>query len=83
MGNKSTVAVNGTTFQMVWNQARCPTEGGGVLSCFLHCVFINDLQNCLENVDTKFGVHNVKSTNPALADDIVCISVSPVGLQKC
>lgn len=46
-------------------------------------MFINDLQNCLENVDTKFGVHNVKSTNPALADDIVCISVSRVGLQKC
>lgn len=45
-------------------------------------MFINDLQNCLENVDTKFGVRNVKSTNPALADDIACISVSLVGLQK-
>lgn len=41
-------------------------------------MFINDLQN----LDTKFGVHNVKFTNPALADDIDCISGSPVGLQK-
>lgn len=45
-------------------------------------MFINDLLNCLENVDTKFSEHNVKSTNPALADDIACISLSPMGLQK-
>lgn len=45
-------------------------------------MFINDLLNCLENVGTKFGEHNVKSTNPALADDIACISLSLLGLQK-
>ena len=32
--------------------------------------------------NTNFGVYNVKSTNPALADDIACLSSSPVGLQE-
>lgn len=79
--NESTVAVNGATSQ--WFEIKQDVRQGGVLSGFLYCVFINDLLNCrLENVDTKFGVHNVKSTNPALADDIACICLSPVGLQK-
>lgn len=48
-----------------------------------YTVFINDLLNCLENVSINFGVYNVKSTNPALADDIACLSLSPAGLKKC
>lgn len=79
--NESTVAVNGATSQ--WFEIKQDVRQGGVLSGFLYCVFINELLNIVENVDTKFGVHNVKSTNPALADDIACISLSPLGLQKC
>mgnify|MGYP003692099099 CR=1 FL=1 len=53
-----------------------------MLSGFLYSVFINDLLNSLECVNTNFRVYNVKSTNPALADDIACLSSSPVGLQE-
>ena len=53
-----------------------------MLSGFLYSVFINDLLKSLECVNTNFGVYNVKSTNPALADDIACLSSSPVGLQE-
>lgn len=79
-GNENTVAVNGTTSQQF--EVKQGVRQGGVLSGFLYYVSINVLLNCQENIDTKFGVHNVKSTNPALADDIACISLSPVGLQK-
>jgi hypothetical protein len=36
----------------------------------------------LECTEHKFGVFNVKSTNPALADDITCLRSSALGLQK-
>lgn len=80
INNESTVAVNGTISE--WFKIRQGVRQGGVLSGFLYCVFINDLLNCLENVSSNFGVYNVKSTNPALADDIACLSLSPTGLQK-
>lgn len=47
---------------------------------FLYCVFINDLLNCLENVSSNFGVYNVKLINLVLVDDIVCLSLSLMGL---
>jgi hypothetical protein len=36
----------------------------------------------LECTEHNFGVFNVKSTNPTLADDITCLSSSALGLQK-
>lgn len=80
IGNESTVAVNGTMSQ--WFEIKQGVRQGGVLSGFLYCVFINDLLNCLESVSSNFGVYNVKSTNPTLADDIACLSSSPTSLQK-
>lgn len=68
INNESTVAVNGTISE--WFKIRQGVCQRGVLSGFLYCVFINDLLNCFENVSSNFGVSNVKSTNPALADDM-------------
>lgn len=75
--NKRTVTVILTTFQ--WFEIKQSVRQGRELSGFLYCALINDLRNCLRNVDNKFGVHTVKSGNPALAGDIACISLSPVG----
>ena len=56
---------------------------GCLLSGFLYSVLINDLLNFLECVNTNFGVYNVKSTNPALADDIACLSPRLTRNVKC
>jgi hypothetical protein len=45
-------------------------------------VFINEFLNMLECSEHNFGVFNVKSTNPTLADDITCLNSSALGLQK-
>lgn len=54
---------------------------GGVLSTFLYLVFINDLLQELQNQNPNTGIHSIRSSNPALADDISCIALSPRGLQ--
>uniref|UniRef100_A0A8W8ISZ1 Reverse transcriptase domain-containing protein n=1 Tax=Magallana gigas TaxID=29159 RepID=A0A8W8ISZ1_MAGGI len=54
---------------------------GGVLSTFLYLVFINDLLQELQNQNPNTGIHSIRSSNPALADDISCISLSPRGHQ--
>uniref|UniRef100_A0A8W8LQ95 Reverse transcriptase domain-containing protein n=1 Tax=Magallana gigas TaxID=29159 RepID=A0A8W8LQ95_MAGGI len=54
---------------------------GGVLSTFLYLVFINDLLQELQNPNPNTGIHSIRSSNPALADDISCIALSPRGLQ--
>ena len=71
---ESTVYVNGSMSR--WVGTKQGVRQGGVLSGFLCSVFINDLLNSLECVNPNFGVYNVKSTNPALADDIHCFCSS-------
>ena len=36
----------------------------------------------MKNTRKTYGVYNVKSTKSALADDIACLSSSPVGLHE-
>ena len=55
---------------------------GGVLSGLLYLVFINDLLYDLEKCNTKTGVFQINSCCPSLADDISCISTSPLSLQR-
>ena len=78
--NESTVIVNNQTSK--WFPIQQGVRQGGVLSGFLYCVFINELLNMLECTEQNFGVFNVKSTNPTLADDITCLSSSALGLQR-
>lgn len=74
--NESTVAVNGATSQ--WFEIKQDVRQGGVLSGFLYCVFINDLLNCrLENVDTKFGVHE-----PGVSRRHSLYQFKPCGITK-
>jgi hypothetical protein len=78
--NESTVIVNNQTSK--WFPIEQGVRQGGVLSGFLYCVFINELLNMLECTEHNFGVFNVKSTNPTLADGITCFSSSALSLQK-
>ena len=55
---------------------------GGVTSTLLYLVFINDLVNELENTNLGFGVLDVTSNCPTLADDVMCIALAPRNLQS-
>lgn len=50
---------------------------GGVLSGFLSTVFTNDLLKEPERINENFGIHRIKSSTPAPADDIACLSSNP------
>ena len=73
------VAVNQTNSD--WFPVSQGVRQGGVLSTFLYLVFINDLLHELQNKCLNTGIYNIKTSNPTLADDISCISLSPRGLQ--
>ena len=55
---------------------------GGVISTLLYLVFINDLLCDLENTNAGFGILDVTSNCPTLADDVMCIALSPNSLQS-
>jgi hypothetical protein len=73
------VAVNQTNSD--WFPVSQGVRQGGVLSTFLYLVFINDLLQELQNKCINTGIYNIKTSNPTLADDISCRSLSPRGLQ--
>ena len=55
---------------------------GGVTSTLLYLVFINDLLCELENTNAGFGILDVTSNCPTLADDVMCVALSPNSLQS-
>lgn len=52
-----------------------------ILSTFLYLVFITVLLQNLKNVSPNVGILSVNSSNPTLADDIVCVALSPQWIQ--
>ena len=55
---------------------------GGVLSGLLYLIFINDLLQEIEKCNYKTGIFHITCCCPTLADDISCISLTPIGLQR-
>lgn len=80
INTKSAVIVNYQ--QSEWFPVEQGIRQGGVLSGFLYTVFIDDLLNELERINENFGIHKIKSSTPALADDIACLSSNPNSLQN-
>lgn len=77
---RSCVCINGhtsTAFEVMTG-----VRQGGVLSSFLYLVYINDLLNMLEADASGTSICSVYTGNPALADDLTILSLSPKGLQK-
>jgi len=55
---------------------------GGVLSIFYYLTYVDDLLNDLENSNPGCRVLSTKCGNPAYADDIALIALSPLNLQR-
>jgi len=55
---------------------------GGVMSTFLYLVYIDDLLRDLESSSNGANIMSVNTGNPAFADDISLISISPLKLQR-
>ena len=55
---------------------------GGVLSTFLYLVYINDLLDELESSGYGSKVMSVCTGNPAFADDISLLALTPSHLQR-
>jgi hypothetical protein len=71
----SSVVVNQTQLEC-FCQSRCQARRGP-FCIFVSCIYLlNELETCSKNT----GVLNITSSCPFLADDIVCIRLSPTGL---
>ena len=64
-----------------WFSVEQGVRQGGVLSGFLYSIFINDLLNRIQCNSKNMGILSTSISNPALADDIALVSLSPLGLQ--
>ncbi|KAK3100583.1 hypothetical protein FSP39_022163 [Pinctada imbricata] len=76
----SAIIVNHT--QSRWFPVGQGVRQGGVLSTFLYLVFIDDLINDLQVSNPNFGILNTVSNCPTLADDVMCMAMSPFLLQS-
>ena len=56
---------------------------GGILSSHLYKQFNNELLNIIQNQDIGARIGHIRITAPTCADDICCITDSPVDLQTC
>ena len=76
----SSVVVNHK--QSRWFSVLQGVRQGGVTSTLLYLVFVNDLLCELETTNIGFGILDVTSNCPTLADDVMCIALSPNSLQS-
>ena len=76
---KCVIRVNGLTSTSV-NVERGVRQGG-VLSCFLYMVYVDELLTCLERSTASAKVLSVNSGAPTFADDISLIALTPYSLQ--
>ncbi|KAK3088399.1 hypothetical protein FSP39_018702 [Pinctada imbricata] len=74
------VIVNHT--QSEWFEALQGVRQGGVLSTFLYLVFIDELIYSIERYSVNFGILNIHTSSPTLADDISLIAIQPNVLQS-
>ncbi|XP_060072139.1 uncharacterized protein LOC132552012 [Ylistrum balloti] len=79
-GLESCVLCNGIRSR--WVDMKRGLRQGGILSTLYYLIFIDDLLNNLS--ESKFGapLSTINCGNPALADDITLLALSPRSLQQ-
>jgi len=77
---KAIVRVSGLVSQTI--DVKRTVRQGGVLSTFLYLVYINDLLDELESCGYGSKVMSVCTGNPAFADDISLLALTPFHLQR-
>ena len=76
---KCVIRINGLTSTPV--DVKRGVRQGGVLSCFLYMVYVDELITTLETSNRSAKVLSVNCGAPTFADDISLIAVSPYNLQ--
>jgi len=77
---KSVVRISGFSSDQI--MVKRSVRQGGVLSTFLYLVYVNDLLNDLERSGYGAKVMSVSCGNPAFADDVSLLALTPFYLQK-
>ena len=77
---KAVVRVSGSTSDTI--MVKRSVRQGGVLSTFLYLVYVNDLLHDIERSGCGSKVMSVCCGNPAFADDVSLLALTPVHLQK-
>ena len=77
---KSVVRISGLSSEQI--MVKRSVRQGGVLSTFLYLVYVNDLLKDLELSGYGAKVMSVSCGNPAFADDVSLLALTPFHLQK-
>ena len=77
---KAVVRISGFTSDTI--MVKRSVRQGGVLSTFLYLVYVNDLLNDLEASGYGSKVMSICCGNPAFADDISLLALTPFHLQR-
>ena len=77
---KSVVRISGLSSEQI--MVKRSVRQGGVLSTFLYLVYVNDLLNDLELSGYGAKVMSVSCGNPAFADYVSLLALTPFHLQK-
>ncbi|MES9881493.1 MAG: reverse transcriptase family protein [Sedimenticola sp.] len=69
-------------YESEWLHVLQGTRQGGVCSPFLYLVFIDELICKLETSGYGFNIHDINISCPTVADDMMLMSLSKIGLQR-